>query len=72
MTIRPDEYENAARRHGWRTESDCMPWAEGAGIVHGPTFDGTDNLSDTVYTSWQACCEEMGISVPQQADRRAG
>jgi hypothetical protein len=53
-----DRFERIARSHGWGWVGNAMPWAEGPGIVHLGTWKGTVLLSDSVYETWDACCEE--------------
>ena len=55
--------EKLARRNGWIEVEDAMPWAEGPGIVHGPTWRGEERANDSVYEpgAWVYLCEEVGL-----------
>ena len=63
IDTRARRFREIARSNGFDVRADCMPWAEGAGIVHVATWTGDENLTDSVYVSWEFCCWEMNLSV---------
>ncbi len=60
---RAGRFREIARAASWDVRSDTMPWAEGAGIVHVASFEGGGAVeNDSVYTTWEHCCWEVGLS----------